>query len=49
ESEGQRRMRALHAGRYDGSARSLEIAPNLWASPGRLPDPGLAAVPARAS
>ncbi|MCF7550619.1 LLM class flavin-dependent oxidoreductase [Pseudonocardia sp. WMMC193] len=34
ESEGQRRMRALHGGRYDGSARGLEIAPNLWAGVG---------------
>jgi alkanesulfonate monooxygenase len=30
ESEGQRRMRALHNGRVDG----LEIAPNLWAGVG---------------
>ncbi|MFC9898481.1 LLM class flavin-dependent oxidoreductase [Nocardia sp. NPDC127579] len=30
ESEGQRRMAALHAGRTDG----LEIAPNLWAGVG---------------
>lgn len=30
ESEGQRRMRALH----DGRADSLEIAPNLWAGVG---------------
>lgn len=38
QSEGQRRMRALHeANRADGSwndARSLEIAPNLWAGVG---------------
>ena len=31
ESEGQRRMRALHA---DGDRRDLEIAPNLWAGVG---------------
>ncbi|MCE0762397.1 LLM class flavin-dependent oxidoreductase [Pseudonocardia kujensis] len=34
ESEGQRRMRALHHGRHGGTARSLEIAPNLWAGVG---------------
>jgi alkanesulfonate monooxygenase len=38
QSEGQRRMRALHeANRADGSwhdARTLEIAPNLWAGVG---------------
>jgi alkanesulfonate monooxygenase len=38
QSEGQRRMRALHeANRADGSwndARSLEVAPNLWAGVG---------------
>lgn len=38
QSEGQRRMRALHeANRADGSwrdARNLEIAPNLWAGVG---------------
>jgi alkanesulfonate monooxygenase len=38
QSEGQRRMRALHeANRADGSwndARSLEIAPNLWSGVG---------------
>jgi alkanesulfonate monooxygenase len=38
QSEGQRRMRALHeANRVDGSwhdARTLEIAPNLWAGVG---------------
>jgi alkanesulfonate monooxygenase len=34
ESEGQRRMRALHNGRHGGSAKSLEIAPNLWAGVG---------------
>ena len=32
ESEGQRRMRALH----DGSAANLEVAPNLWAGVGLL-------------
>ena len=30
ESEGQRRMVALHNGSHDGDARSLEIHPNLW-------------------
>jgi alkanesulfonate monooxygenase len=38
QSEGQRRMRALHeTNRADGSwndARSLEVAPNLWAGVG---------------
>ncbi|MEK6437719.1 LLM class flavin-dependent oxidoreductase [Pseudonocardia sp. T1-2H] len=34
ESEGQRRMRALHNGRHGGTAKSLEIAPNLWAGVG---------------
>ena len=35
DSEGQRRMAALHAGRFDkGDVRRLEIAPNLWAGVG---------------
>lgn len=34
ESEGQRRMRALHNGVHGGTAKSLEIAPNLWAGVG---------------
>jgi alkanesulfonate monooxygenase len=34
ESEGQRRMVALHNGSHDGGARSLEIHPNLWAGVG---------------
>jgi len=33
ESEGQRRMRALHNGRHSGTA-SLEVSPNLWAGVG---------------
>ena len=33
ESEGQRRMRALHSGRHSGTA-SLEVSPNLWAGVG---------------
>jgi alkanesulfonate monooxygenase len=34
ESEGQRRMVALHGGAHDGDARSLEIHPNLWTGVG---------------
>ncbi|MFL6122255.1 LLM class flavin-dependent oxidoreductase, partial [Actinophytocola sp.] len=34
ESEGQRRMVALHNGNHGGDARSLEIHPNLWAGVG---------------
>ncbi|TDV55242.1 LLM class flavin-dependent oxidoreductase [Actinophytocola oryzae] len=34
ESEGQRRMVALHNGSHDGGAHSLEIYPNLWAGIG---------------
>lgn len=34
ESEGQRRMVALHGGRHGGDAHSLEIYPNLWAGVG---------------
>lgn len=38
ESEGQRRMRGLHGGgaayEQSGDARSLEVAPNLWAGVG---------------
>jgi alkanesulfonate monooxygenase len=36
DSEGQRRMAALHGGRYDPSdiRKGLEIAPNLWAGVG---------------
>ncbi|HYQ69566.1 LLM class flavin-dependent oxidoreductase [Actinophytocola sp.] len=34
ESEGQRRMVALHNGSHDGDAHSLEIHPNLWAGVG---------------
>jgi alkanesulfonate monooxygenase len=34
ESEGQRRMVALHNGSHDGGVRSLEIYPNLWAGVG---------------
>ena len=34
ESVGQRRMRELHGGSHGGDARSLEIAPNLWAGVG---------------
>ncbi len=34
EAEGQRRRRALHGGRRDGPAASLEVAPNLWAGVG---------------
>jgi alkanesulfonate monooxygenase len=34
ESEGQRRMVALHRGAHDGDAHSLEIHPNLWAGVG---------------
>lgn len=37
ESEGQRRMRDLHAGQFDPSnARSLEIHPALWAGVGLM-------------
>jgi len=34
ESEGQRRMVALHGGAHSGDAHSLEIYPNLWAGVG---------------
>jgi alkanesulfonate monooxygenase len=34
DSEGQRRMAALHGGEIGSSARSLEIYPNLWAGIG---------------
>jgi alkanesulfonate monooxygenase len=36
DSEGQRRMAALHQGRYDPSdiRKGLEVAPNLWAGVG---------------
>jgi alkanesulfonate monooxygenase len=36
DSEGQRRMAALHGGRFDKSdvRRGLEVAPNLWAGVG---------------
>lgn len=36
DSEGQRRMAALHGGRYDPSdiRRGLEVSPNLWAGVG---------------
>ncbi|MGW4488928.1 LLM class flavin-dependent oxidoreductase [Amycolatopsis sp. NPDC004368] len=34
ESEGQRRMVALHGGRLDAGARGLEIHPHLWAGIG---------------
>ncbi|WP_236791490.1 LLM class flavin-dependent oxidoreductase [Amycolatopsis sp. GM8] len=34
DSVGQRRMAALHGGRLDGDARSLEIHPHLWAGVG---------------
>ena len=34
ESEGQRRMVALHGGAHDGDAHGLEIHPNLWAGVG---------------
>jgi alkanesulfonate monooxygenase len=34
ESVGQQRMVALHSGRLDRGARSLEVAPNLWAGVG---------------
>ncbi|MFT4188783.1 MAG: LLM class flavin-dependent oxidoreductase [Aeromicrobium sp.] len=37
ESEGQRRMRALHDGRFDASdARSLEVHPGLWSGVGLM-------------
>jgi alkanesulfonate monooxygenase len=35
DSEGQRRMAALHGGRFDrNDVRALEVAPNLWAGVG---------------
>jgi alkanesulfonate monooxygenase len=34
ESAGQRRMVALHGGRANGDARSLEVHPHLWAGVG---------------
>jgi alkanesulfonate monooxygenase len=36
DSEGQRRMAALHGGRFDKSdvRRGLEVSPNLWAGVG---------------
>nr|WP_084693374.1 LLM class flavin-dependent oxidoreductase [Actinomadura atramentaria] len=34
DSVGQARMTALHGGTHDGTARSLEIAPGLWAGAG---------------
>ncbi|MFT4298357.1 MAG: LLM class flavin-dependent oxidoreductase [Aeromicrobium sp.] len=37
ESEGQKRMRELHGGRFDASdARSLEIHPGLWSGVGLM-------------
>ncbi|MEH3034471.1 MAG: LLM class flavin-dependent oxidoreductase, partial [Aeromicrobium erythreum] len=37
ESEGQRRMRELHGGRYDRhDARSLEVHPALWSGVGLM-------------